>query len=94
MKKIKNKWIDATNYSMNDDKTIIAWEILGDELRIYITRTHRDNPGVWVMYCYPWFNTTELSATTLEDAKRKALKMVDYVLSKCMDDINKFRATF
>lgn len=79
-------WKDATSYSQGGDRIPRWWKTGTAELQVLIGDWHVNYPdgGVWLMHCYPWFDTFKLKATNLEDAKVEAVALVEEKLLKAL----------
>ena len=86
------KWEDATSYSRGQEHIPTAWATtIGPEVgRIFVTSSHRDYPGQWIMHCYRLGIDTLLlddSPDTAQEAQAIALVVVRAKVQAMMDEL-------
>lgn len=81
------EWKDATSYSQEEEERVPrAWSTRLGKLRVVVTK-HIRYPGHWVMHCDPFYDTYPLDVETAEDAKDKALELVEAEIDKVLIDL-------
>jgi hypothetical protein len=88
-------WKDITSYRYGDkEKTPTTYALKTTDVRVVVTCGHINCPGSWVMSAYPLgIDTRELEATTLEDAKAEAIRIVKEKVLRVLSDLDAISST-
>lgn len=80
------KWNDETSYQRGEsNRTPRTWTARAGRFRITMFR-HRHFPAdAWLVTCEPLFDTRQLKATDVEQAKAEAIALVREGLQEAVD---------
>ena len=86
------KWKDGSSYSQQKPRGTRkpnVWEIQTDNLRITVVYGHIYYPDEWIMSCRELdMKRRILKATTAEQAKKEAIKMISDEFNKLKSEID------
>jgi hypothetical protein len=85
------KWEDATSYSRSDkERKPTCWRIYGGLMSVVVVFNHRDRPGEWCFHCPALAFDAELlyDVHTEQEAKEKALKVIELHLARMRDTLS------
>lgn len=78
-------WVGKTNFSRGQqDKTPTTWDLQCGLIEIVVTRHIHYLPDTWVLRCAPFWDTKELVAKDIEEAKAEAIQLVTAELEEVM----------